>query len=64
LCSYFAEFHFINQKKLSCVSLQARLQRGQLLLKQGKFDEAEDDFKNVVSWGPKLNYITAFKVGF
>ncbi|RMC06822.1 hypothetical protein DUI87_16270 [Hirundo rustica rustica] len=25
----------------------ARLQRGHLLLKQGKFDEAEDDFKNV-----------------
>lgn len=28
---------------------QARLQRGHLLLKQGKLDEAEDDFKKVVS---------------
>nr|XP_020757209.1 dnaJ homolog subfamily C member 3 isoform X2 [Odocoileus virginianus texanus] len=27
----------------------ARLQRGHLLLKQGKLDEAEDDFKKVVS---------------
>lgn len=46
------------------VLFQARLQRGHLLLKQGKFDEAEDDFKNVVSWKPKLNDIIAFKVGF
>ncbi|GCB85162.1 hypothetical protein scyTo_0025884, partial [Scyliorhinus torazame] len=27
----------------------ARLQRGNLLLKQGKLDEAEEDFKKVVS---------------
>lgn len=28
---------------------QARLQRGSLLLKQGNLDEAESDFKKVVS---------------
>jgi hypothetical protein len=28
---------------------QARLQRGNLLLKHGKLDEAENDFKRVVS---------------
>lgn len=28
---------------------QARLQRGSLLLKHGKLDEAESDFKKVVS---------------
>uniref|UniRef100_A0A674GV20 DnaJ homolog subfamily C member 3 n=1 Tax=Taeniopygia guttata TaxID=59729 RepID=A0A674GV20_TAEGU len=33
----------------------ARLQRGQLLLKQGKFDEAEDDFKNVLKSNPSNN---------
>lgn len=32
-----------------CVSRKARLQRGNLLLKQGKLDEAESDFKKVVS---------------
>lgn len=30
-------------------SSQARLQRGNLLLKQGNLDEAESDFKRVVS---------------
>ncbi|EMP29739.1 DnaJ like protein subfamily C member 3, partial [Chelonia mydas] len=33
----------------------ARLQRGHLLLKQGKFDEAEDDFKNVLKSNPSDN---------
>uniref|UniRef100_A0A8B9EQD6 DnaJ homolog subfamily C member 3 n=2 Tax=Anser cygnoides TaxID=8845 RepID=A0A8B9EQD6_ANSCY len=33
----------------------ARLQRGHLLLKQGKFDEAEDDFKNVLKSNPSNN---------
>ncbi|XP_074839210.1 dnaJ homolog subfamily C member 3 [Carettochelys insculpta] len=33
----------------------ARLQRGHLLLKQGKFDEAEDDFKNVLKSNPTDN---------
>lgn len=32
-----------------CLTQQARLQRGNLLLKQGKLDEAESDFKKVVS---------------
>lgn len=31
------------------LSPQARLQRGNLLLKQGGLDEAESDFKKVVS---------------
>lgn len=35
----------------SSYSQQARLQRGNLLLKQGKLDEAESDFKKVVSVG-------------
>ncbi|KAJ7421396.1 DnaJ subfamily C member 3 [Willisornis vidua] len=34
---------------------EARLQRGHLLLKQGKFDEAEDDFKNVLKSNPSNN---------
>lgn len=38
------------QETLVFFFLQARLQRGHLLLKQGKLDEAEDDFKKVVSW--------------
>uniref|UniRef100_A0A8D0GXV4 DnaJ homolog subfamily C member 3 n=1 Tax=Sphenodon punctatus TaxID=8508 RepID=A0A8D0GXV4_SPHPU len=33
----------------------ARLQRGHLLLKQGKFDEAEDDFKKVLQSNPSDN---------
>nr|XP_025043052.1 dnaJ homolog subfamily C member 3 [Pelodiscus sinensis] len=33
----------------------ARLQRGHLLLKQGKFDEAEEDFKNVLKSNPSDN---------
>ncbi|KAG6938822.1 DnaJ heat shock protein family (Hsp40) member C3 [Chelydra serpentina] len=33
----------------------ARLQRGHLLLKQGKFDEAEEDFKNVLKSSPSDN---------
>uniref|UniRef100_A0A8V5G2I2 DnaJ homolog subfamily C member 3 n=1 Tax=Melopsittacus undulatus TaxID=13146 RepID=A0A8V5G2I2_MELUD len=38
----------------------ARLQRGHLLLKQGKFDEAEDDFKNVVCvWDAELRELRA-----
>lgn len=32
-----------------CLHTKARLQRGNLLLKQGKLDEAEADFKKVVS---------------
>ncbi|NXW34170.1 DNJC3 protein, partial [Phaetusa simplex] len=48
------------RKKKKVVELKqdftaARLQRGHLLLKQGKFDEAEDDFKNVLKSNPSNN---------
>lgn len=33
----------------SSLSLKAQLQRGNLLLKQGRLDEAESDYKKVVS---------------
>lgn len=39
----------MQNKFLMCLTQQARLQRGNLLLKQGKLDEAESDFKKVVS---------------
>lgn len=36
-------------KRVSPPSLKAQLQRGNLLLKQGRLDEAESDYKKVVS---------------